>query len=205
MLKPVVMAGEEIRRADNVLVRIEGDGRLVGWGEAASAPLMTGETVESIVAAVQFLSPALLGRDFRDIDGAVAARHGRMYGNHGAKRAIEIALHDLTGHASETRLQALLGKKRRDRMPILGVVGGGDYEGDLRDAEKKKHAGITIYKIKVGIDTPEKDAARTRDICKALGSSFVISADANQGFTTEQALAYVHAVHGCGLDFLEQP
>jgi len=205
MLKPVVMAGEEIRRADNVLVRIEGDGGLVGWGEAASAPLMTGETVESIVAAVEFLSPALIGRDFRDIDGALAAMHGRMYGNHGAKAAVEIALHDLTGRASGTPLHALLGKKRRDRMPILGVVGGGDYDGDLRDAEKKKQAGVTIYKIKVGIDTPEKDAARTRDICKALGSGFVISADANQGFTTEKALAYVRAVDGCGLDFLEQP
>ena len=33
MLKPVIMAGEEIRRADNVLVRIEADSGLVGWGE----------------------------------------------------------------------------------------------------------------------------------------------------------------------------
>lgn len=205
MLKPVVMAGEEIRRADNVLVRIEGDGGMAGWGEAASAPLMTGETVESIVAAVSFLAPALIGRDFRDIDGALLAMHGRMYGNHGAKAAIEIALHDLAGKATGKPLHALLGRKLRERMPLLGVVGGGDYDGDLRDAEKKKQAGITIYKIKVGIDTPENDAARTRDICKLLGSGFVISADANQGFTTEQALAYVHAVDGAGLDFLEQP
>ena len=34
MLKPVIMAGEEVRRADNVLVRIETDNGLVGWGEA---------------------------------------------------------------------------------------------------------------------------------------------------------------------------
>ena len=51
MLKPVVMAGEEVRRADNVLVRIETDKGVVGWGEAASAPVMTGETLESIVSA----------------------------------------------------------------------------------------------------------------------------------------------------------
>ena len=42
MLKPVIMAGEEVRRADNVLVRIEGDNGLVGWGEAASAPVHDG-------------------------------------------------------------------------------------------------------------------------------------------------------------------
>src|SRR5437868_6294929 len=121
MLKPVIMAGEEVRRADNVLVRIESDNGVIGWGEAASAPVMT----------------------------------------------------------------------------------GGDYNGDLRDTEKKKAAGFTAYKIKVGIGTPENDAARTRDICKVLGGGVVISADANQGFSTEQALAYVRAVKGSGLDFFE--
>ena len=50
MKKPVVMAGVEIRRADNVMVRIEADNGVVGWGEAASAPTMTGETVESMMA-----------------------------------------------------------------------------------------------------------------------------------------------------------
>ncbi|HUP93412.1 MAG TPA: hypothetical protein VM164_00800 [Burkholderiales bacterium] len=50
MAKPIKMAGVELRTADNVLVRLEtGDG-IVGWGEAASAPTMTGETVESSIS-----------------------------------------------------------------------------------------------------------------------------------------------------------
>ena len=187
MLKPVIMAGEEVRRADNVLVRIEADNGLVGWGEAASAPVMTGETLESIVSAVHYLTPALRGREAADIAGALAAMDGRMYGNHGAKAAIEIALHDLAGRAAGKPVHALLGEKKRSRLTLLGVIGGGDFDGDLRDAEKKKAAGITAYKIKVGIDTPANDAARTRAICKVLGSGLLISADANQGFTTEEA------------------
>lgn len=205
MKKPVIMAGEEVRRADNVLVRITTDTGLVGWGEAASAPVMTGDTLESLVAAVHHLSPALLGRDAADIDGVHAAMNGRMYGNHGAKAAIDIALFDLVGKASGRPVHALLGDKRRNRMPLLGVVGGGDYDGDLRDADKKKTEGFVAYKIKVGIDTPERDAARTRAICAALGPGMLISADANQGFATEEALTYVRAVEGCGLDFFEQP
>ncbi len=205
MLKPVIMAGEEIRRADNVLVRIETDNGVVGWGEAASAPVMTGDTLESIVSAVHYLSSTLRGRDPADIAGALAAMDGRMYGNHGPKAAIEIALHDLAGRATGKPVHVLLGEKKRSRMPLLGVVGGGDFDGDLRDAEKKKAAGFTAYKIKIGIDTPENDAARTREICKVLGSGMLISADANQGYTAEQALAYVRAVKGSGLDFFEQP
>lgn len=205
MFKPVIMAGEEIRRADNVLVRVEADNGIVGWGEAASAPVMTGDTLDSIVSAVHYLSAALRGRAVADISGALAAMNGRMYGNHGAKAAIEIALHDLTGRATGKPVHALLGEKKRSRMPLLGVIGGGDYQGDLHDAEKKKAAGVTAYKIKVGIDAPENDAARTREICTILGSGMLISADANQGYSTEQALIYVRAVKGSGLDFFEQP
>ncbi len=205
MLKPVIMAGEEVRRADNVLVRIETDTGLVGWGEAASAPVMTGETLESIVAAVHRLAPALTGRDPADLAGAMVAMDGRMYGNHGAKAAIEIGLYDLAGLAAGTPVHALLGKARRDRVALLAVVGGGDFDGDLRDAEKKKAAGFTAYKIKVGIDSAANDARRTRAVCEVLGSGMLISADANQGFTTEEAIEYVRAVKGCGLDFFEQP
>jgi len=205
MLKPVVMAGEEVRRADNVLVRIEADNGVVGWGEAAAAPVMTGDTLESIVSAVHYLEPALRGREGADIAGALTAMDGRMYGNHGAKAAIEIALHDLAGRATGKPVHALLGEKKRSRLALLGVIGGGDLDDDLRDAEKKKAAGFTAYKIKVGIDTAANDAARTRAICKRLGGGLLISADANQGYTTEQAIDYVRAVKGCGLDFFEQP
>ncbi len=203
--KPVIMAGEEVRRADNVLVRIEVDSGLVGWGEAASAPVMTGDTLESLVFGVHYLAPALRGRDPADIEGALAAMDGRMYGNHGAKAAIEIALHDLAGKAAGKPAYALLDDKKRSRMPLLAVVGGGDLEGDLTDAEKKKAAGFTAYKIKVGIDHPAKDAARTRAICQRLGTGLLISADANQGYSTDEALDYVRAVQGCGLNFFEQP
>ena len=205
MIKPVIMAGEEVRRADNVLVRIAADDGLVGWGEAAAAPLMTGETLESIVSAVHYMAPCLRGRDAADIEGARAAMGARMYGNHGAKAAIEIALHDLAGQAAGKPVHALLGETKRARLPLLGVIGGGDFAGDLHDAEKKKAAGFTIFKIKVGIDTPEKDAARTRAICERLGPDMLISADANQGFGVEEALRYVRAVEGAGLAFVEQP
>src|SRR5665647_1745531 len=127
MLKPVIMAGEVVSRADNVLVRIEADNGMVGWGEAASAPVMTGDTLESIVAAVHYLGPALQGRDPADIAGALVAMDGRMYGNHGAKAAIEIALHDLTGRATAKPVHALLGAKRRNRVALLAVIGGGDF------------------------------------------------------------------------------
>jgi len=205
MRKPVIMAAEQIRRADNMLVRIEADNGLTGWGEAAAAPTMTGETIESMTAAVYRLAGALTGRPAADIDGAHAAMGACLYGNHGAKAAIEIALLDLLGKSTGQPVHALLGEKKRQRVPLLGVIAGGDFAGDLRDAEDKKAAGLTVFKIKVGVDTPENDAARSRAICERLGRDMLISVDANQAFSTEEAIRFVRAVDGCGLDFFEQP
>jgi muconate cycloisomerase len=205
MTKPVVMAAEEVTRADNMLVRLEADDESIGWGEAASAPTMTGETLASMIAAVQYLSPALIGRTADDIAGALAAMDGRMYGNHGAKAAVEIALHDLVGRATGRPVHALLGARRRDRASLLAVVGGGDLASDLADAARKREAGYGIFKIKVGVDTPAEDAARTRRICELLRGNVLISADANQGFSSAEAIAFVRAVAGSGLGFFEQP
>jgi muconate cycloisomerase len=165
---------------------------------------MTGDTLAGLVAAVRHLTPALVGRDPRDLDGAAAAMHARLYGNNGAKAALDIALGDLAAQAAQCPLHVLLGGKRRARVPLLGVIGGGDRDGDLQDAAMKKAAGFTAFKIKVGTDTPERDAERTRVICDVLGQG-VISADANQGFSRDAALAYVRAVEGAGLTFFEQP
>ena len=83
MKKPVQMAGETVTRADNVLVRIESDDGVVGWGEAASAPTMTGETVASMMAAVALLAPGLLKRPRR--------RFRRRFGGDGRRGSMAIA------------------------------------------------------------------------------------------------------------------
>ncbi len=64
---PMKMSAETIAAAQNLLVRIEAADGTVGWGEAASAPTMTGDTQGGLVAAVRdHLAPMLIGKDARD-------------------------------------------------------------------------------------------------------------------------------------------
>jgi muconate cycloisomerase len=208
MKKPVQMAGETVARADNVLVRVESEDGVVGWGEAASAPVMTGETVASMMAAVELIAPGLLKRAADDFAGAAAAMEARLYGNSGAKAAIEIALHDLVGRATGRPVYALFGGRQRSRMPVLAVIGSEDGAADLREAEERWAAGYRAFKIKVGLGSPQADAERTRSVCialKAAGETCLVSADANQGFGVDDALIYVRTIGDCGLDFFEQP
>jgi muconate cycloisomerase len=208
MKKPVQMAGETVTRAENVLVRIESDDGVVGWGEAASAPVMTGETVPGMMAAVALMAPGLLQRPADDFADTAAAMDAALYGNTGAKAAIGIALYDLVGRATGRPIHALLGGKKRSRMPVLAVIGSPDAAADLREAQDRWAAGYRAFKIKVGLGPAQADGERTRIVCTALkqkGEPCLVSADANQGFTGDDALTYVHAVADCGLDFFEQP
>jgi L-alanine-DL-glutamate epimerase-like enolase superfamily enzyme len=221
MKKPVQMAGETVAQAENVFVRIESDAGAVGWGEAAAAPTMTGETIAGMMAAIELMRPKLFGRAAYDFAGAAAAMDAQLYGNSGAKAAIDMALHDLVGRASERPVYALFGTKQRNRMPVLAVIGSEDAAADLREAQARWNAGYRAFKIKVGLGSPEADAVRTMMLCQALkgqalegqalegqaqgGAPCLVSADANQGFSVDGALTFVRGIGDCGLDFFEQP
>jgi L-alanine-DL-glutamate epimerase-like enolase superfamily enzyme len=207
----VQMAGETVAQAENVFVRVESDVGAFGWGEAAAAPTMTGETIAGMMAAIELMRPKLIDRAAYDFAGATAAMDAQLYGNSGAKAAIDMALHDLVGRASGRPVYALFGAKRRNRMPVLAVIGSEDAAADLHDAQARWNAGYRAFKIKVGLGLPEADAVRTMMLCQALkgqaqgGEACLVSADANQGFSVDGALTFVRGIGDCGLDFFEQP
>jgi L-alanine-DL-glutamate epimerase-like enolase superfamily enzyme len=218
MKKPVQMAGETVAQAENVFVRVASDAGAVGWGEAAAAPTMTGETTAGMMAAIELLTPKLCGRAAYDFAGAAAAMDAQLYGNSGAKAAIDMALHDLVGRASGRPVHALFGAKRRSRIAVLAVIGSQDAAADLREAQARWNDGYRAFKIKVGLAAPEADAVRAMMLCQALkvqakgqadsqqgGEPCLVSADANQGFSVDGALTFVRGIGDCGLDFFEQP
>ncbi|OGA54818.1 MAG: hypothetical protein A3G24_24770 [Betaproteobacteria bacterium RIFCSPLOWO2_12_FULL_62_13] len=206
MVKPIKMAFEEVRCSQNALVRLETDAGVVGWGDAASAPTMTGETLESMMAAVRYLAPRLEGMAADEIDAVMARAERYLYGNHAAKSTIEMALHDALGRTIGKPVYELLGGKRRSRIPLLRQLATGGAAGDIEEAKRRKAEGFVIFKVKVGVADPLADAHRTRQVCEVLGDGkMLICADANQGWSAEQAITYVRAVEDTALEFLEQP
>src|SRR3954465_1318580 len=82
---PMKMAAETITAAQNLLVRIEAADGTVGWGEAASAPTMTGDTQGGLVAAVRdHLAPMLVGQKAPHRPGLRPAPHPPLLRKRGA-------------------------------------------------------------------------------------------------------------------------
>jgi len=202
--RPIKMSGVEIAVSENVFARVETDAGLVGWGEASSSPSMTGETVESMVAAIRFLAPFMVGRDPADFAANLDEMDWRMYGNTSAKTVLEMAFYDLAGKAQQKTVAELLGGVRRARMPVVTMLATGDLATDVGDAKAQVDQGYVAMKIKVGGKPLTDDITRTRAIAEALAGTVQLSADANQGWGREDGLAFARGASDV-LDFLEQP
>lgn len=204
LVSPIRMAGETISSADNLVVRIgDGEGNF-GWGEAASAPLMTGETAAGMVAASRFMAERLEGAEAGDPAELHRTIEALIYGNHGAKAAIEIALVDLMGKRANRPVCELLGGRLRDEAIVLTMIAGGDLESEIDSAKDQLAAGFSAFKMKVGAGAPERDLERVAAVRAAAGGAVRISADANQGYGREDALRFAEGAAQAGLDFMEQ-
>ena len=204
--KPVVMAGERIERSKNLLVRIEAANGLVGWGEAASAPTMTGDVLPGMVAAVNdHLAPLIEGKDALQ-RAELAQRIGHaVHGNGGAKCAVDMALNDLAGRHFGVSLADMFGGAVRESLRPMYLLGNPKVADDVAEAQKKIKEGFTFFKLKVGIKHPAEEAAAAVEIRRQIGREIALCADANMGMTFQNARTFVERAREADLLFLEQP
>lgn len=204
--KPVRMAAEMVTHARNILVRIEAAEGTVGWGEAASAPTMTGDTLGGLTAAVRdHLAPLLIGADAWMRPALMKRLRTALHGNTGAHSAVEMALIDLAGHASGLPLVDLIGGALRREVAPMWLVGNATPDEDVAEARAKAREGIRFFKLKVGVKPLDTEIATTLAVRDALEPDLPICADANCGFSYQPARRYLEATREAGLLFLEQP
>jgi muconate cycloisomerase len=202
---PMKMAGETVTTARNLLVRIEAADGTVGWGEAASAPTMTGDTLGGLNAAVRdHLAPLLTGKDARDWPALRRVLHRALVGNGGAHSAVEMAVLDLIGRASGQRVIDLFGRPRRHAVQPMWLLGNATSDADIAEARAKEAEGFHFFKLKIGVKPLAKEIAGTFAVREALGKT-PLCADANCGFTRAAARTYIDQTSKAGLLFVEQP
>jgi muconate cycloisomerase len=204
--KPMAMAGVTISRALNILERIEAADGTVGWGEAASAPTMTGDTLDGLLVAVRdHLAPRLIGEDAW-MRGALRRKlKATLYGNPGAHSAIELALLDLAGRASGLPVVDLIGGAERSTVAPMWLLGNPTPELDIAEAERKRAEGFGFFKLKIGTKPADAEIASTVELRAALGAAMPLCADANCGLAFADASRYLEGTRDAGLMFVEQP
>ena len=199
------IAGLSISTVVMVILKVvTGDGR-TGFGCAAPAQNVTGESPDDSQHALNDqLIPLLRESDATDIAGIIPRAAELAPDAPAAMAALDIALHDLMGKRAGRPLASLLGRHRRSLPTSITLGISPDQRGVVERAREHVAAGFRVLKIKTG-ENWEDDARLLHALRQALGPSILLRADANQGYSEDQATRFLAAVEGLDLELLEQP
>ena len=119
---------------------------------------------------------------------------------------MDLAIWDAVAKAAGRPLWQLWGGYR-DRIPvnIIGGYYGHDLAGIRDEVAEWRDMGFRGCKFKVGGRSPAEDADRVRAAREAAGDDFVITIDANQGYTLAQALELCDRVRDLDIRWFEEP
>jgi D-galactarolactone cycloisomerase len=199
-----------MRNRCTVLTRITTREGIVGEAYAGDEDT----TLAEIAAVVRDeIAPRLIGENAMSIERCWELGFPASYDQLRDRRiglvalaSIDYALWDAIGKALGVPLWQLWGGYR-DTIPIniIGGYYGRDLGGIREEVEEWCELGFHGCKFKVGGSDPGVDAERVATARAAGGEDFVITIDANQGYTRAQALALCERVRDHRIRWFEEP
>ncbi len=201
---PYTIAYETISSCTNIILRVETDAGITGWGCAAPDKAVTGETPEEVVGFARGIiremltgrSPFCLARVMEDLKGKIPFASS-------ARAMVDMALYDIMARKAGIPLFRLLGGYR-ESIPTSITIGILPLEETLEQVGRHLKDGFFIIKLKGGID-PEADAEKILKMRERFGRKFTLRFDANQGYNYEQSVAFMTQVRTADLEIIEQP
>ncbi len=194
-----------------VLLRVEDEDGLCGWGEAwCNFPSCGAEHRGRLLA--ETVLPSALGASWREPGGLVreVARKLRILRLQAdepgpmdqALACLDIALWDLAARRAGVPLHALLGDAAMTAMPAY--ASGINHPGVAETVARTRQEGYRAFKVKIGFGR-EQDEANIRAALDSLLPGERLAADVNQAWTLEQALEALPRLSRYPLLWVEEP
>ena len=199
---PTKLAGQNWSQMAILLVRIDTDDGLTGWGEGFGHAIAsaTKATLDTMVAA------RFIGRDASDVEALMGDMFQQLhlFGRNGsviyALSAIDIALWDIAGKRAGKPIHALLGATgARELTAYASLLRYGEPATVARMAAQAAGEGYRFIKLHE-IDVPQVKAARG-----AIGPDVKLMCDTNCPWSVPKATEMAQAFKPFDLYWLEEP
>ena len=191
--------------SDEIVIKMITDTGEIGYGSAAPTPFITGETENSIIGAINYIRPEIIGLDIDNLEEIMLVIHNSIHGNNSAKAAIDIAIYDLFCKKYGIPLYKFLGGYKNSLATNL-TISNDTVEQMVGKSLEAVMNGYTCLKVKVG-NHVDLDIERVKAVRKAVRRGINIRVDANQGWRPKEAVRIIRKFEDMGLDieFVEQP
>ncbi len=190
--------------ASNLLVTVETENGVTGYGEGSPIAPVTGETQSAAVATARASGEVVEGRPVGDYRELVRDVRETFPGMASALFAVETAILDAYCRETEIPLSALFGGQPAPvetdlTIPIVPAATAAER------ADAATERGYDHLKIKTGGEV-STDVARVEAIAEAALDA-ALKVDANQGWTPKETAQFADAVasKGIELELIEQP
>ncbi len=200
--EPLVSASETIEERHLMLVCLEAEHGLVGWGEAGPLKPFDGVSDEQCLAALERQIAALRAAPAGASGAELLESARRADPLPQALAAIDTALWDLAGQREGAPLASLLAAGPLARVAVNAVIGADAPESAAAQARAAVGAGFTTIKVKVGAG---RDVERLEAIRVEIGPKVAIRIDANGAWNVEQAVEALAALEPFGIELVEEP
>ncbi len=195
---PFVIARGGYAAHENVIVKLIDDDGVEGFGEAAPNRYY-GESVATVVSALNQYAPVLGSADSWSLEAIDAALSRVLRGNNSARSAVSAALHDIVGKRLGIPVYRLWGLDAADAGESSYTIGIADNDGlrqRIADA-----AQYPILKIKLGTD---HDMEIMRVVREAAPTKR-LRVDANAAWTPSHAVRMIDFLADNDVELVEQP
>jgi cis-L-3-hydroxyproline dehydratase len=178
-----------------IIVRLDADSGLVGWGESCSAPpYYLPEVSAGAQEGIVHVAPLILGQDPRQIR-ALNHRIERALRGHGnAKTALDMALWDLCAKAARMPLCDLWGGRVSQSVPVFAVVDIGTTPETTAKLAHYRAGGYSRFQVKVAGAGPETDIATIRAVMGIVLPHERVWFDPNRAWLVDDAMRVISAV-----------
>jgi len=185
---PFTIATGSHASLDNLLLTIELENGVKGFGEACVATHITGETVAGTRKTLLKIANHLRGRSITEYLELFLELEELTAKNRCALAAAEMAMLDAFTRLLKEPLWKIFGERCRKIQSDMTVVIG-SVEDAASAARQIKKDGFKAIKLKVG-KNPALDFERVKAVCKEFPKVKLIL-DANQGFNAKTALKFL--------------
>ncbi|HEY9451571.1 MAG TPA: mandelate racemase/muconate lactonizing enzyme family protein [Bradyrhizobium sp.] len=191
-----------------MIVEIETDNGLVGWGECYGPARITAAVVESVASLLIGEDPLRIDHLWRKIYSTLRD-HGQKGVVIEGLSGIDIALWDIKGKHFGVPVHRLLGGGIRDTVQAYATGLYRRRSGDpLRylpeEAAGYVAEGFNAVKLKVGFGV-EEDAAVTRAVREAIGPDVALMVDANHAYDATAAIRLGRIIERYDIGWFEEP
>lgn len=201
--EPLVVAFGTLTAIPMMLVRVETDTGLTGYGEVNPLALVTGESIDTEQAAFPLVEAALRGANPLAIAHAHEIMTATLVGHTALKAGIDLALYDILGKQAGAPLYQLLGGTS-DQVETDITLTIAPVKAMMAEAKARVAEGFNILKVKVGVDLAHDDEAIAA-ILAAVGPTVQLRLDANQGWTPKTTISFMRRHAAPNLTLIEQP